>query len=206
MTLWCIIPAKPFEEAKSRLAAHLAPAARETLARALFRRTCRVVGEFAGGNPVLVVTRSEPILAEAGAIGLLSLHEGDQPDINAALVTAATYALTRNASSVLAISADLPLLEADDLAAMAANQTAPAIAPDRHGSGSNALLWHGPGVAPYCFGPDSLARHLPAMAAAGAHPEIVHRLGLAMDIDTVSDLNHLRRIQEHGDMLEGALR
>jgi 2-phospho-L-lactate guanylyltransferase len=197
MTLWCVIPAKPFQEAKSRLAPDLSPAARQNLAAALFRRTCRIVCDFAGARPVLVVTRSPEIEALAQGFGALALHEGDSPDVNAALTTAALHATRHGASSVLAISADLPLLESGDLAALTADLAVPAIAPDRHGTGGNALLWHGTRPAPYMFGPHSLSRHLSAMAALGARPHLIHREGLAVDIDDISDLHHAQSIRRH---------
>jgi 2-phospho-L-lactate guanylyltransferase len=196
MTLWYVIPAKPFEEAKSRLAPDLSPASRQSLAAALFRRTCRIVCDFAGGDPVLVVTRSPDIEALAKDFGAMTLHEGACPDVNAALTSAALYAVSQGGNSVLAVSADLPLLEAGDLAALTADRAVPAIAPDRHGTGGNALLWHGARPAPYMFGPDSLARHLSAMAALGARPHLICRQGLAVDIDDIADLVYVRSVRK----------
>jgi 2-phospho-L-lactate guanylyltransferase len=192
-----VIPAKPFGEAKSRLSPDLSPVARQNLAAALFRRTCGIVRAFAGTSPVLVVTRSPEIKALAQEFGASTLHEGDRPNVNAALTTAALHAIDHGASSVLAISADLPLLDAADLSALTADRVVPAIAPDRHGTGGNALLWHGALPAPYMFGPDSLARHLAAMEALGARPHLICRQGLAVDIDDVNDLVYLKSVSKN---------
>jgi len=191
MTLWCIIPAKPFEEAKTRLSPDVSPEHRAMLAALLFRRTVQEVCRFANPNPVVVVTRSAKILRLAHAYGAIGIHEGPPADMNAALATASGHAIAHGATGILAICADLPAVTAGDLAAMAADSSTPALAPDRHGTGSNALYWPGPGPAPYVFGPDSFRRHLAAMAALSMRPRIVRRPGLALDIDNLADLRCL---------------
>jgi len=191
MTLWCVIPAKPFAEAKTRLSPDVSPEGRAMLAARFFERTVQKVCGFAGPNPVIVVTRCPKILHLAQAYGAIGIHEGPQADVNAALATAASHAIAHGASGILAISADLPTVTAGDLAAMTADLSSPALAPDRHGTGSNALYWPGSRPAPYLFGPDSFRRHLAAIAALGLWPSIVRRPGLALDIDNLADLRCL---------------
>jgi len=191
MTLWCVIPTKPFEEAKTRLSPDMSPEARATLAALLFRLTVETVCRFAGPSPVLVVTRCPKILHLAQAYGAIGIHEGSHADMNAALATAASHAIAHSASGVLAVSADLPAITADDLAEMTSDPTTPALAPDRHGTGSNAVYWPAPRLGPFLFGPHSFHRHLAAMAAGGLRPRIVRRPGLALDIDTFADLQCL---------------
>ena len=67
------------------------------------------------------------------------------------------------------------------------------IIPDRHGSGTNALVLTPPDVIEPAFGPDSRERHEQAAAAAGATCEVVELETLAVDVDTVDDLEALRR-------------
>jgi 2-phospho-L-lactate guanylyltransferase len=86
----------------------------------------------------------------------------------------------------LVIHADLPLLSVDDIAALLTGDGASsAIAPDRHGSGTNALALVEPRGFDFAFGPNSFTRH--CVAARGAR--IVTRLGLGLDIDTAADLD-----------------
>ena len=62
-----------------------------------------------------------------------------------------------------------------------------AIVPDRHGSGTNALLVSPPALVEPAFGPDSLALHRAAAADAGA--TVVELDGpLSLDLDTTADL------------------
>jgi 2-phospho-L-lactate guanylyltransferase len=74
-----------------------------------------------------------------------------------------------------------------------------AIAPDRHGTGTNGLFLHLPtGFLP-SFGPGSLERHVAAATSLGCQPAIVRRMGLALDIDDHADLAMLRQLDASVD-------
>ena len=59
------------------------------------------------------------------------------------------------------------------------------IVPDRHGTGTNALLLTPPDVIEPAFGPDSRARHEQAAADAGVPCTVEEVETLALDVDTV---------------------
>jgi len=89
-------------------------------------------------------------------------------------------------SRLLVIHADLPLLSVDDIAALIMGDGAAcAIAPDRHGAGTNAVALVEPLGFDFAFGPNSFTRHC---AAAKGKARVVTRLGLGLDIDTAADL------------------
>lgn len=92
---------------------------------------------------------------------------------------------------LLIIHADLPLLGTSDVHALiaAAEADGAAIAPDRHGQGTNALALRAAARIGLAFGPDSFARHLACMLGAAT----VRREGLALDIDTADDIAAARR-------------
>ncbi|WP_068070554.1 2-phospho-L-lactate guanylyltransferase [Novosphingobium lentum] len=92
---------------------------------------------------------------------------------------------------LLIIHADLPLLSAGDVDALiaAAEADGAAIAPDRHGQGTNALALRAAARIGLAFGPDSFARHLQRLPGAAT----VRREGLALDIDTADDIAAARR-------------
>ena len=62
------------------------------------------------------------------------------------------------------------------------------IVPDRHGTGTNALLLAPPDAIAPSFGPGSLARHTAAARAAGIEPRTEAVPTLVLDVDTGDDL------------------
>jgi len=93
----------------------------------------------------------------------------------------------QNLNRLVIIHADLPLLSVEGIAALTAGAADGwAIAPDRHGTGTNALALTQMMDFTFVFGPNSFARHLRATTTA---PSVVQRTGLAIDIDTQDDLD-----------------
>jgi 2-phospho-L-lactate guanylyltransferase len=91
---------------------------------------------------------------------------------------------------VLFLSADLPTVSTDDVEAMIASCPPRGIAIGRaHDAGTNALALRPPDVLVPSFGaPRSSAVHAALAAAAGVAAVFVDRPGLALDLDTPSDL------------------
>lgn len=185
--IFCLIPAKPYAESKSRLAVVLSPAERETLSRWLLAHTLRLALRIVG--QVVVVSRDRSLLADARAQGAWGLLEGT-PGLNPALTQAARFAQAHSADGLLVLPTDLPRLATRDLEALLAlGQDSPAVvaAPCRHGTGTNALLVRPPGLIPFAFGPDSYAAHCQAARAAGVEPVIYRAESIAFDLDTPAD-------------------
>jgi 2-phospho-L-lactate guanylyltransferase len=142
----------------------------------------------------LVVSQSSEARTIARDLGVRTLAE-ERRGLNAALSEAYAHAAMLGASGVLTISCDLPLLEPSDLLAMLATETpnrCVAIAVDRRGQGTNALLVTPAGLIPYCYGPGSFAAHVERANDVGAQAAVVRRVGLAFDVDTADDLEQLQ--------------
>lgn len=182
MTLRLVLPARPPREGKQRLAGALSPDARETLNRAFFERTLSIACAVLPPAAILVVSRSDELLARARARGAEPLRETGT-GLNAALEQVAAHV---DGGALLSLSCDLPLLEPGDLEAMVADPADVVLAPDRAGTGTNALLVRAAGAIPYLYGLCSAAAH--REAAAGLRFASIQRPGLACDVDTPDDL------------------
>lgn len=187
MTLRIVIPVRPPSEGKTRLAAALKPAARAALAEAMFRHVLTVATVAVSAHDCLVISRSEVVRAVAAQTGAIAMAETGF-DLNEALAQAAE-SLSPDVP-VLALFADLPLLEAGDIGAMiAASVEADVVAAsDRAGTGTNALLLRKPGLIPYRFGEGSLSNHRAEAMARGLRFAVVRRPGLSSDLDRPADL------------------
>ena len=127
------------------------------------------------------------MLFRSGADALL--EASGNAGLNAALAQAATHAAASGAQGVLVLPCDLPRLEAHALEAMAAAPVAATdtvIAPDRHHTGTNALLVDAH-VREFAFGEESYARHLALANARGAQAVACVHEALAFDLDTAED-------------------
>lgn len=198
MSIWAIVPVKPFLQSKTRLASALSPEERAGLSREFLTQTLGVLTQVRAINPVVVISRDAHALAIARQGGAMALTEASHSDLNAALTYAAGVALAGGAGAVLALPADLPLLSVEAVSQLIDLDSQPAvsIAPDRHATGTNALFVRPPGLIPYAFGADSFQRHQALAARAGVSARLCHLPALALDIDTSADLHFLRMTQK----------
>lgn len=200
MTIWAIVPVKPFGEAKSRLGPALAPGVRQALVRALLGRSLGVLAQVPAVGQVLVVSRDSQALALAGTYGARALPEPAPGGLNQALHAGTAAALAGGATSVLVLPTDLPLLAPADLSALLAEPggagPALAISPDRHGTGTNALWVRPPGWLAYAFGPGSFDRHVRLARLAGAAVRVCPAAALALDLDVPDDWSAYRALAD----------
>ncbi len=195
MTIWAIVPVKPLQRAKSRLAQVLSPEERRTLSRSLLIHTLEVLAASPVIERTLVVSRDTEALSLARGYGARSITEQGSPHLNRALARATLVARSYGVSGVLVLPADLPLLTAEALNEFVSRAEKPPVvvlAPDRHGQGTNALLCSPPGLIEYDFGARSFSRHQARALAARARLEVCDLPSLALDLDTVDDLDLLR--------------
>ncbi len=89
---------------------------------------------------------------------------------------------------LLVIHGDLPLLHPDEVSALltVAESSGGAIAPDRHGEGTNALALIAIDDFRFTFGEKSYAAHVSAMRGKAVS---LKRKGLTHDVDTPEDLD-----------------
>lgn len=189
LTIWLVVPVKPLDEGKSRLAAALSLEERAALSRRWLLgvlRTAQTSGCFARRA---VISRDAAVLALAAAQGAVPIRETGET-LNAALEQARREECVAGADALLVLPSDLPLLTVGDLHALVALAAAGAgmvIAPS-HDGGTNALLLRPPQAIPYAFGEGSYARHT-ALAAAAGLPCYTYRSDtLAWDVDHPEDL------------------
>lgn len=189
-----VLPVKTFPRAKQRLGVALPPGDRRTLAEAMVGDVLDALGRVAGLDGVIVVT-AEPIArAAARDAGARVVGDPAEAGQSAAALLGIEAARAERAERVLLVPGDCPALDPRELQALLDGPETPvAIVPDRHRTGTNALLLTPPDAIVPGFGPGSYERHR-ARAAAGG---LAHRTGdvptLELDVDTPGDLEALRR-------------
>lgn len=204
MRTTAIIPVKRFGEAKQRLLDVLDRPQRAALVKAMLTDVLGATTAAQGVERVIVVTaegRAERIaLAHAQRvttpIEVLQEH-GDQGHPQAATL-GIVRAKALGADCVALLPGDCPLLNAAELDA-ALELMHPgrvAVVPDRHGTGTNALLMSPPDAIAPGFGPGSRERHTGRAERAGNEIVVEELASLALDVDTPDDLEAMAAVLE----------
>jgi 2-phospho-L-lactate/phosphoenolpyruvate guanylyltransferase len=202
MRTLAVLPIKNFTEAKQRLETMLTPGPRRALAEAMFSDVLTALRRSSTVEDILVITRDNTAQQIAGGHGALVLDD-EEPGQSPAAMLGVRYALEHEYDRALLVPGDCPMLAPQDVDALIAlPYEAPSalIVPDRHGTGTNALLLSPPDSLPPAFGPDSCARHIADAEVAGTVSEVVSVASLELDIDTPEDLEVLRGLLQssHG--------
>lgn len=195
MSLWVIIPVKPFVRAKSRLSQVLTPEERSQMAEGLLRHVLGVVRDVPQVAGTLVISRDSKAHAVARELGAYTVMESGTPELNNALMRATQVVRSWKGGAVLILPADLPLIEPSDVAAlvqMGKGFNTVVVATDEQGDGTNAMLVRPPGLMRYSYGPGSFQRHIAEAEAQGATIQVYESPRLALDIDLPEDLAKYR--------------
>ena len=205
-----ILPVKRFGRAKQRLTGGFPD--RPGLAAAMVADVLDALGQVDGLAEVLVVTAA-PVEARPGVV---VVHDPVEAGQSAAAALGIAAAVERGAERVLLVPGDCPALDPGEVRGLLAGEArgvgaageargagaareagaagaSVVIVPDRHGTGTNALLLAPPTVMAPAFGEGSFERHNALARAAGVEPRVAHVRSLGLDVDTPDDLQALRR-------------
>ena len=200
-----VVPMKPLDDAKTRLANELSPEQRIALSGNLLRRVIRAIVGLGLEMPwetwveaVWVVGGDETvqrIAAEEGA----EWYEDDGKDINDTLWNGFMRAFL-DSKAALYLPGDLPFLKSRDVydvVSASGHLRNISIAPARKGGGTNGILVPPdlPQPFPPLLGPDSFRRHLSQAALFGFSLAICYSQGMAFDLDTIEDLKACEYIE-----------
>jgi 2-phospho-L-lactate guanylyltransferase len=194
-----VLPVKSFSRAKQRLGDAIGGGDREELAAAMVADVLDALGAVDAIAEVVVVT-AEPLAARAAErAGATVVDDPDEAGQSAAAARGIDAALVRGAERALLVPGDCPAVDPDEVARLLGRAGVPpqvVIVPDRHGSGTNALLLAPPSVIGPSFGTGSFARHAAQARAAGATVKVAALPSLGLDVDTPDDLAALRAALE----------
>jgi 2-phospho-L-lactate guanylyltransferase len=178
MTWTAVIPFKGSAERKTRLESCLGIEERQLLGQLLFEHVWSVLQRAPGLKDVSLLSDVRPNRWQGPFI--LDKGRGLNAELDALVKS-------HQPGRLLVIHADLPLVSVDDIAALITGDGGGCtIAPDRHGTGTNALALDEPSGFDFAFGLNSFRQHC---AAAKGRARVVTRLGLGLDIDTADDLD-----------------
>ncbi len=190
MKVVALVPVKAFAAAKTRLSPVLAADRRADIAARLLDRVLDAILSSDAVDLCAVISPDPAVLDTAAAVGAIPLRQGST-GLNPGLEEGRAWAVRQRADALLVVLGDLPLLTPADVAGLVARATPTpgvVLAPDRHGTGSNALLLSPPTAIPFHFGVASAPAHMAAAAERGLPLQQYITSGTEFDVDTPADL------------------
>ncbi len=195
MKATAVLPVKRFAAAKRRLAIGLDEERRQGLVAAMLEDSLAAIGGARAIERTILVSGEPRAQEVAGAAGCEVVPDpADEGHVTAALAGIAR-AEADGAECVVLLPGDCPLLDPRELDRLLTGLPASyvAIVPDRHGTGTNALVLRPPGAIRPAFGEGSCARHVAAAREAGVPFAVDELASLALDLDTPADVVALTR-------------
>jgi 2-phospho-L-lactate guanylyltransferase len=192
MRTLAILPVKSFANAKQRLSPEREPAFRRRLAEVMLDDVLLALAATSVDEVIVVTAGERPAaLARSRGAGVIA---DDERGHNEAARLGVHEALRAGAERVILVPGDCPALdpsELDELLARPTGERSLLIVPDRHGTGTNALVIRPPDAVAPAFGPGSCQRHVRLAEVGRVAHEVVKVPSLALDIDTSDDLTAL---------------
>ncbi|MEM7405615.1 MAG: 2-phospho-L-lactate guanylyltransferase [Pseudomonadota bacterium] len=189
--VWALIPVKNTEGAKQRLSPVLSPDDRQGLFLAMLGDVLTALAGARRLDGTLVLTRDPTAAGMATAVGAEVASETSNDGHSAAVQRGAEHLRARGRDAMLALPADIPLLQSAEVDALIESlKPGPAlsIAPSLDEFGSNGVLVSPPDLFEFAFGDDSFRPHLARARAAGADPAVLELPGFQLDVDRPDDL------------------
>lgn len=198
MSVVAVLPVKALDQAKSRLGdTGVLAADRVALATGMLTDVLEALERSRLVDDVVVVSSDPQVEVLARTYGNQVIGD-DEPAAghSRAAMLGVRWALDQGAFHALLLPGDVPAIddaEIDGLLEKLADGPDVVIVPDRHGTGTNALLLTPPDVIEPSFGPGSRSRHESMAREAGAAASVVPLRSLALDVDTINDIDALAR-------------
>jgi len=193
-----ILPVKRFGEAKQRLAAGVGKERRAAIVTAMLEDVLEAIGEARAVERTIVVSSEPRAVDLALAAGAEAVEDPGEGGHSGAALAGAARAEELGADCAVLLPGDCPLLDSRELERLLAGVPTRyvTIVPDRHGTGTNALVLSPPNAIAPAFGEGSRARHVEAARAAGIPHSVEELPSLALDLDTPADVVALTRVLE----------
>jgi 2-phospho-L-lactate guanylyltransferase len=201
-----LVPIKALAWGKSRLSPLLPDTARHALSQAMLTDVLTSVRLASTVDGSVVVSSDATLLALARQLGAAAVDEQYPRGLNGAVAVGTDFCLRQEATTLLVLLADLPLVKAQDIDFLFRQLTGGPeviLVPCKEGEGTNALLRVPPLVMAPCFGGPSLNAHQQVAQREGIACRVVEVPHIAFDVDSVADLEYLamQKVETHTSRL-----
>jgi 2-phospho-L-lactate/phosphoenolpyruvate guanylyltransferase len=188
-----LIPVKNLKHAKQRLALVLDQSARTQLAQAMLTDVLETINSWPNRPRVSLVTNDPFAVELAHNFNFEVIPDTAGQSETGAIEMATRVCEQHGAKFTLVLPGDIPLIKVPELEQIL--QSAPpegtVLVPSSDKRGTNAAFRSPCGLFPLRFGSDSFRPHVAAAHLTGEPCTVLSLPGIALDIDTPSDLQQL---------------
>jgi 2-phospho-L-lactate guanylyltransferase len=195
MTLCAIIPVKPLKRGKSRLAGIFSVEEREKLNKEMLIKMLKCLKKVPLIDFFIVISYDPATLAVAREMGAKTVLESKITNLNRALRKATAAAKAFNATQVLILPADLPLINESDIQKfidLGEKSISMIISPDHRQNGTNALLVNPISSIDYNFGEWSFKKHIEQAERKKINVVVSNIESIMYDLDIPEDLEIIK--------------
>lgn len=195
MSATAVLPVKRLGAAKQRLAAGLDAERRRELAGAMVADVLEAIGGARTIERIIVVS-GDPVAQELAAqAGAEVVPDPEDVGHSEAAQAGIARAEVDGTERVVLLAGDCPLLDPRELDRLLTGvpERYVGIVPDRHKTGTNALLLSPPNAIAPAFGEGSKLRHVEAARQAGIPFALENLPSIELDLDTPADVIALTR-------------
>ena len=201
---WAVIPVKGLTESKTRLSAYLQGDKRKILVEALLDDVLSSIVRSKSYGTIMVVSPDENVGSRIRSQEVSFLKQTGI-GLNRAVEQANRLAMSMHARSITTVLADIPLVEPGDfreIVSLGSPGRKVTMAPSMKG-GTNVMLTSPPGAISPSYGRWSYSKHLRRAKAGWLNTYSISNSSVSFDIDTMSDLRELKRLDPEGKTASG---
>lgn len=193
-----LLPVKRLRQAKGRLGDHFTEVQRVDLARALVEDALDLCAS-ATWLTWWILTDDPDVAYLARLRGFRTLPDAGD-GLNAAMTSAIAVLVSEGATSVTVIPSDIPLAYHDDIRDLCDTGATSdvVVVPSEGDGGTNGLYLSPPDLIEPRFGEGSLKAHVDSATGLGLRCSILPLARMALDIDTIEDVEEFLRRPAHG--------
>ena len=185
---FAIIPVSRFTYAKTRLSPTLTALERENLLKSMLKDVIGVLKQKV--CEVVVISSDEDVLEYVEGMGVVSLKEQGNTDLNGALMQAVAWCSKRS-NQVLIVPSDVPLIRVEHVnKIIKMGETADLVIAPAKGGGTNALLCPVNGME-MKFGEYSFFEHLKEAESHNWPYAVFDSFYMSLDVNTAEDLGEI---------------
>jgi 2-phospho-L-lactate/phosphoenolpyruvate guanylyltransferase len=201
---WAVVPVKGLTESKTRLSAHLQGDKRRILVEALLEDVLSSIIRSRAYGTIMVISPDENVGSRIRPPEVSFLKQSGM-GLNRAVEQANRLATLGHARSLTTVLADIPFAEPGDfreIVGLGSSGRRVVMAPSKKG-GTNVMLTSPPAVISPSYGRWSYSKHLRRAQAGGINAYSISNARVSFDIDTMSDLAELRKLDPEGRTASG---